>query len=94
MDNSALATLMSNDALHVEEAVFIILELFIIPIEFALALVLLEREIGIGSLLPFLVAILAFAASFAIRHASRSNRSDLMKGFRSELDLPQMSSPI
>jgi ABC-type multidrug transport system fused ATPase/permease subunit len=79
VDNSASATLMSSDAQHVEQAAAIVYELWIIPVEFVLALTLLQREIGIGCLLPFIIVVLAFVASFTIGRASRSNRSSWMK---------------
>jgi ABC-type multidrug transport system fused ATPase/permease subunit len=79
VDNSASATLMSGDALHVEQVAYIVYDLSIIPIEFAVALALLQRQVGLGSLLQLLVVGLSFAASIGIGRASRNNRREMMK---------------
>jgi len=75
LDESAAVTLMSSDVERICNAILSIHNLWSSPVEIALAIWLLQKEIGVALLGPFLITALAISGPFLIsRHMGKAQK--------------------
>jgi len=80
LDESAAVTLMSSDVERICAAILSIHSLWSSPVEIALAIWLLQKEIGVALLGPFIITALAISGPFLIsRHMGKAQKAWMEK---------------